>query len=358
MVLDERTIAKILFLWNINPLKITLVDHVWRIETVQGPLCLKGHKARKNFDAYLSLALNHLYDQGFTKMPYFFSTNKGEIFLHYQKTTFRLFEWIDGRPVNYTQVEDLIASVQTLAEFHKAAQGLILPSFLKVKSRLDYWPKKLKERTQDLERYQKTTKSSDSLSDIASAFLPQADWLIAQAHYSMQIINSNQYQELANHVTANRTYTHGDIAANNIIINQSQAYLIDFEALAADLRIVDIWRLLSRCLWAVNWDRAYAQLILKIYHSYYPLTPTEFDVLMGFMSFPQLPWRLAHRYIEQNDQYALQEYQKISPLLGPQGVISECLTSLLELGHHLGISKKPASQIVALAGLGSLFQSN
>lgn len=329
MGVSERSIAKILSAWGIEPLKISLGSPVWRVETADGLRCLKSNTHDSERSTYLALALEHLRAGGFHKMPRFFSTKKGRLYHHQDGRTYWLYEWIDGPRADYRQTSDLIECTRTLAEFHQAARQLPLPYRLRPKSRIAAWPKKFRERTSELKVYQRRLSRRLNPDGFQETFLPVSDWLIAQAHEAAEVLQGKFYRYLCRQAAAEHMFTHGDVAANNMIMTGPKgACLIDFDSLAEDLHLVDLWRHLSRCLWAVNWDRAFGQLILKVYKDINPLTAQEQEILWGFLAFPQWPWRLAHQYLANHQPAARLEWQKIVPLLGNGGPIANCLISL------------------------------
>ena len=129
-----------------------------------------------------------------------------------------------------------------------------------------------------------------------------SDWLLSHGKESLERLNDSHYQDLVDEVRDWGGLVHGDTAARNFIKLESRICLIDFDAIALDVNVTDLWRLLRRTLSKGGWELALAEEILSAYNKYVPMESRHKEVLGAFLQFPEIPWRIIREYYEKDDK--------------------------------------------------------
>lgn len=291
--------------WPYRTLGWTPVKRVFRVETSAGTKCLKPITNSPKKVAFICSALQHLQQTGFQLMPHLEPTRTGQLFLSISPDChFILTPWIEGYRPDYNNQQDLAACSTTLAIFHKASWTFTpQPHHKPVRNRLGRWTRRLQRRLQELQVYQQQPRGKVVVKDKADAefislFYQQSQWICARAYTACQRLVTSGYEQLV--AKANKSYplTHGDVATRNFVItSDQQAYLIDFDFIAIDLPVIDLWRLLRRTLLR-NWSMARARVILSSYSSMRPLSIEEYQTLWALLTFPHKHWEIIHKFYE------------------------------------------------------------
>jgi len=287
--------------WELKPEKIKKIRDVYQVKTAQGYKCLKLVNEKEEKLSFIASALEHLAAKGFTKMAGLVSTREGRPYLVTSGESWVVTPWIDGYEPKYPKGEEMAQAATTLAEFHKAADGYRPPEGCNPKNKLGKWIKKLESKAADLDHYRRMLDGKAELSSFDKEFLGKAEWLCQKTRESIHSLRKSAYTRLCKSYNRRRGYPlcHGDTAARNFIMTKDgEAYLIDFDSLAIDLRVLDLWRLLRRTLRKGKWDAALANQVLNSYNQVYPLTKEELKILYALLLFPEKPWRVAKEYYE------------------------------------------------------------
>ncbi|MDA8234315.1 MAG: CotS family spore coat protein [Clostridia bacterium] len=298
---EKRKLKEILAHWELAPDKIKGVRDVYQVRTAVGIRALKQVREKEEKIRFIASALQHLANQGFTKMAGLVVTRDGLPYLVHQGEYWVVNPWIDGYEPKYVRGEEMARAASTLAAFHKAAEGYRPGDGITPKNKLGRWIKKLESKAADLNHYRRMVDGKAELSPFDREFLAKAEWLCQKTRESIEALKKSAYTRLCNQYNQRKGYPlcHGDTAARNFVLNgEGDVYLIDFDSLAVDLRVIDLWRLLRRTLRKAKWDAALALQILDSYNSIYPLSNDEYKVLFALLLFPEKPWRVAKEYYE------------------------------------------------------------
>lgn len=124
--------------------------------------------------------------------------------------------------------------------------------------------------------------------------------MMKKAADSRRLLLSSEYPRLEEEAKQVGSFIHYDVAARNFIIQQGEAYLIDFDYCVRDLPLVDLMRLIKRSLKYGNDAKEKLGAIINGYGGICPMSREQWEVLYALLLFPQKYWRLAQRYF-QND---------------------------------------------------------
>ncbi|MHB8170548.1 MAG: CotS family spore coat protein [Thermincolia bacterium] len=298
---EKRKLKDILVHWELVPVKVKGVRDIYQVKTAVGVRALKHIKEKEEKIGFIATALQHVADQGFTKMAGLVPTRDGMPYLVRDGEYWVVNPWVEGYEPKYVKGEEMARAASTLAEFHKATVGYYPPEGIKPKNKLGKWIKKLESKAADLNHYRRMVDGKAELNPFDKEFLAKAEWLCQKTQESIEALKKSAYLRLCNQYNPRKGYPlcHGDTAARNFVMTKDGvAHLIDFDSLAVDLRVVDLWRLLRRTLRKAKWEAALAMQMIDSYNRVYPLSKDEYKVLYALFLFPEKPWRVAKEYYE------------------------------------------------------------
>ena len=151
-------------------------------------------------------------------------------------------------------------------------------------------------------KYIDSAEDSDNSPGFLQVVAQYGDWLLYHAEKSLERLMQSQYQDLVNEARDWGGLVHGDTAARNFLRSGNKVYLIDFDAIALDVFVTDLWRLLRRTLSRTGWETALAEEILCKYNRFVPVEARHREVLGAFLQFPEIPWRIMREYFERPDK--------------------------------------------------------
>lgn len=297
--LNGKTIEPLLAYWGLEPLAVNAVRDVYRVQAREGLFCFKEVKEKAGKLRFIAQALRHLEANGFNRLAAFRPTLQGESFVSEKGKYYIVTPWLDGEEPDYRNQEQMGATARTLAEFHLATEGFVPQGDAEAKVKVGKWDKKLKKQLIELVDYCSRAENSGEAGGFDQLMRVHSPWLGQQALAACQLLNSSPYDQLVRQYEGKLPICHGDTAARNFLIDgQNQAWMIDFDSMAVDLPIVDLWRLLRRTLRKGEWRMQEAGNILEQYRQVRPLSKQELQFLHALLHFPERPWRLAKRYYE------------------------------------------------------------
>ena len=296
--LDSQMIECVESLYGFKILSYNKTRAVWKITTSQGDFCLKVLTYGPDKFAYVYHVMQHLIDNGFTRIPGVVHTLAGEPSFCWNEQIYFVSHWITGRESNLKNFVDLEMALLALGEMHRASLGLKLPKGVKQKSRVDSWPQRFKSRMADLEEFKKIALSKAKPSVVDRYFLKHVDENIEDCKLALQLLDCPEYYRIAKETKKAGLFCHNDYAYHNVMINDAEpaAYIIDFDYARNDLRVYDLARMVKRVVKEKRGQKDLLDIVLSTYNASYPLEKDEYRLLAAFMQFPQRFWRISDRY--------------------------------------------------------------
>ncbi|MGI6685099.1 MAG: CotS family spore coat protein [Bacillota bacterium] len=305
--MDTSEIILILHQWGEIPQEIKMVRGIYRIKTAQGIRCLKKGKKNMNRLLFMIDGIKYVEGRGFSDLAHLLPAQNGKMAVVHQGSYYYLQEWLEGRELDYTNREDMSLAAEALGRFHRASIGFIPRQGYEAKNKLGKWPKKLKAKSEDLRKYLNLANDKDNSSHFDEILREFGSWLLYHAEESIERLNQSHYQDLVDEAKDWGGLVHGDTAARNFIRIGNKVCMIDFDAIALDVFVTDLWRLLRRTLSRGQWEIALADEILGAYNRYVPVEQRHREVLGAFVQFPEIPWRIIKEYYERENKTACQE---------------------------------------------------
>jgi len=298
--MDISKAAGIMKLWGEIPVQVAQIRDVTKVITDRGERCLKKVK---DIDRVLFMldVMNYVQERGFKRLAPCLPSQNSQMVEQYGGSYYVVQEWLDGRELDYANLDDMVFAGETLGLFHRASEGFISRKGYRAKNKLGTWPGKMENRLKDLELYLNIAKRSNPPSPFEKKLIFSADWLSKHARESIKRLKGSKYGELVKEAEKKGFLVHGDAAARNFVFFNGTVCLIDFDAVAKDICLVDLWRLLRRTLWRGHWE---LKIVNKIINSYKEVMPLDFrhrEVLAAFLEFPEKPWKITRQYYEKRE---------------------------------------------------------
>ena len=211
-------------------------------------------------------------------------------FIDYDDMLFILTPWVEGEKCNFDSLIDIRLSIKTLAKLHKCSKNFkpILGSTNRT-GLDDYYLSINKHFNDILETANLASTYKDKFSRL---YLDNLDNNLSLAKLSLEIASSIDNTNL------NVSLCHGDYVNKNILINNDDVWIIDFDKCKIDYCAHDLAYFLRRLLKrsTTNWNPALTIDIINTYNKFNNLTQSDLKYILAYLAFPQKFWKISRDY--------------------------------------------------------------
>lgn len=290
--------------WGLTVFRSEQIKDVFQVTTGQGIKNLKVSPLQPKRLLFVHRCISHLQNNGFQGMYPVIPALDGRTYVTDGRYAYSLFDWIEGRQCDFSNMDELRGSTCLLAQFHQKSRGFIPPDHSNMRNRLGKCLFHFEKHYQDLLDF-KAIAATMPQDPFAQTFLNQVDFFLPIAAHAVEKLRQSAYPELVKTARQNHTFCHGDPAARNFILTpEKKIYMIDFDSCRLDLPVMDLIKFARRVLKKCGWDIETAKILTAAYHQVNPLSAGELEVMKAVFYFPQKFWRLAIRYFHHHNSHS------------------------------------------------------
>lgn len=211
-------------------------------------------------------------------------------FIYYEDMLFILNPWVEGEKCNFDSITDIRLSIKTLAKLHKCSKNFKpIPGSTNRVGLENYYFSINKHFNDILETANLASTYKDKFSKL---YLNNLDSNLSLAKLSLEIASSIDDSNL------NISLCHGDYVNKNILINNNDVWIIDFDKCKKDYCAHDLAYFLRRLLKrsTTNWNPALTVDIINTYLKVNNLTDSDLKYILAYLAFPQKFWKISRDY--------------------------------------------------------------
>lgn len=211
-------------------------------------------------------------------------------FIYYEDMLFILNPWVEGKKCNFDSITDIRLSIKTLAKLHKCSKNFKpIPGSANRVGLENYYLSINKHFNDILEAANLASTYKDKFSKL---YLNNLDSNLSLAKLSLEIASSIDNSNL------NISLCHGDYVNKNILINNNDVWIIDFDKCKKDYCAHDLAYFLRRLLKrsTTNWNPALTVDIINTYLKVNNLTDSDLKYILAYLAFPQKFWKISRDY--------------------------------------------------------------
>lgn len=204
-----------------------------------------------------------------------------------------IMDMIDGRECEFSNPVDVSIASQGLSQLHKASEGF--RTELAIKNNCGSFIESFMRKKDEMLFFKKISNLYEIKTEFDNIFIQNVDYYIDKIDESIERLKLSQYYKLCSEEDK-IVLCHHDLAHHNIIINNEEAYFIDFDYSIVDLRVHDLCNFISKVVKNFDYDISKAVLILDNYCKETSLKKSELEVLYALLSFPNDFYAIAKDY--------------------------------------------------------------
>lgn len=260
------------------------IKTVWKIRYKNKFLCLK--RLRQSYEK-ASFSVNaQLYIKSVGgSVPGVILTPTNEGILQYNNELFVLYEWNEGRTLDFNNNTDLLYAIKGLAAFHLASKGYKPNASSKISSKISKWPSQYQSMEKKLILWKEESINKGN-STAFSSYLRFVDSMLFLSETAQRLIVSSPYNELTSD-TKYHVLCHQDYGTGNALLGRNGVIIIDLDGVTFDLPMRDLRKLIFKYEEPNGkWQGKILNDILNWYTEINPLTKEEKQVLYIDLLFP------------------------------------------------------------------------
>jgi CotS family spore coat protein len=249
----------------------------------------KGKKILKKVDysiddlKFIYSAIKYIKND-FPRVMDFVKTRDGEIYTVWKGELYCILDVIEGRECEFSNPIDIEIAAKGIAELHLASEGFRwdLKDKVTLGRTIDIFERKLEE----IKFFKSLANFHEIKHDFDRIFLENVDYYLKEIKDSIEILKASSYLKLCSEEDK-IILCHHDLAHHNILINNEEAYFIDFDYSIIDLKVHDLCNFINKAIKNFAFDIEKANAILNTYCTYNTLDDREKEVLYGMLKFPE-----------------------------------------------------------------------
>jgi CotS family spore coat protein len=304
--------------YNITPKNIKIIQNdglksLWKFSYNNEIMCLKRLRHTKEKATFTVNAQIYIESQG-GKVPKIFLNSKKEPIAEYMGQLFVLYEWIDGRDLNFTKNDDFVNGIEALAEFHVVSKGYIPPEDAKISFKLGKWIKQYTSMTNRMIKWKEIAKSNPSNPSYKS-YLEHIDSIIKLCNKAIEALENSSYKDLTNIELHESTMCHQDYGSGNAMLASKGVYIIDLDGVTYDFPARDLRKIIGkRAEKRGYWDKSDITEILSHYEKNNKLSKEQKEMLKIDLSFPHWFFGAVKNIFSKNKNVNPSKISKIAKL--------------------------------------------
>lgn len=309
---EMELLEKILENYDINYKGVEKVRSAYKVTDEDNSYCLKmlgrGYK-RANKSYFLSKAL---WEKGFDNLAPYYFTKANEYLIKHKKSSFYITGWIDGREVDFKNIDDILDSSRFLAQFHITAKDIEIPEGINIRNNhgnmLENFNLHIKAVKEFGEKISKKPKTGFDL-----IFKNSLHIFMEEAEFAVSLLKTKEAKHALIDAEKERTICHDSFYYQNILRHPSgKLYLVDLESSLLDCPMSDLGKFIRRiiCKTKFRWDFDLCRKIIDAYDSVRPISRDELYPLLAMIAFPHKYWKFGKKRYIKKKKWSEEDYQR------------------------------------------------
>jgi CotS family spore coat protein len=291
--------------YSIGATKIKPYGPIWKVYSSSGLFAFKLTKQTPEQVRQLAQVIRDCHKAGFPNLTPIIATRSGEPYALIFNNHYLLSPWLEGQNPDFTNRGDLQMVAKLLGRFHRILELVTQPQYQFNGSIRD----ELTEKVSFLRNLVNRLNGTGELNRIDHAILKWSNHFILQAELCIgKLTELEAIQRVIRPLPSG--FCHNDPSSRNIIIQNGQLFLIDFELAAPGFFGKELAKFIVRGLQATRWDYNLIDLLLEAYATERTLFSLEARFLPYLCAFPQSFWRLCSQRFQEQLPWTETRFQK------------------------------------------------
>lgn len=249
----------------------------------------KGKKILKKIDYSLE-ELNYIYEAtkyiklSFPRVLDLNKTSEGKLYAVWKGDIYCIIDMMEGRESEYSNPIDICTTAKGIGQLHKAGEGFRYN--LKERNLVGKAKDIFIRKYEEMNFFKNLATMHEIKTEFDEIFLSNINYYIKEMKKSIQAIEATSYLKVCSEEDK-ITICHHDLAHHNILIQDDEAYFIDFDYSVIDLKVHDLSNFINKAIKNNAYDFEKAEQIIENYCIFNTLAIKEKEILYAFLCFPE-----------------------------------------------------------------------
>lgn len=316
---DLNTLAnEVLKKYNIVPEEISIVQSgsiktVWKFNSKGRPYCLK--RLKQSYDKALFSVNAQLYiKKNAGNVPGILPDSSNNPIVQHNEQLFVVYEWIQGRDLNFNNRGDLKLAIQGLAKFHLSSKGYSPVNDSRTSTKLGKYKEQYASMKNKFLEWKEFSLLHQSLPS-HSSYLKYVDSMVDLSDSALKLIEKSEYKNLTQPDSKFPVLCHQDYGKGNAILSERGLIVLDLDGVTFDLPVRDLRKIIGKISENTGlWEIGTIHDILDWYSQINSIDASVKDILYIDLLFPHWFYGLVKNQYQNNKVLKPSQIEKISKL--------------------------------------------
>ena len=172
------------------------------------------------------------------------------------------------------------------------------------------WIETFNTRLDEIDDFKRRIEIKEKRTFFDEVYYKSIEQGIAIGRDAIAILERSNYKEVMEREMKLKGFCHHDYAHHNILIDNNDMHIIDFDYCILDSHLHDLCSLMIRVMKNEKWDMDTAKFIMDSYSLNYKVQEEDLPIMAGFIMFPQELWQIGIQYYWENQKWEEDFFEK------------------------------------------------
>lgn len=227
---------------------------------------------------------------------------------------FVLYEWIEGKQLNFEKKEDFMAAMEGLAHFHKFSKGYQPPESARISTKIAKWPDQYRSMLSRMNEW-KSISVQKAGTPVYDVYLEWVDPIMALGEKAIQYLEGSSYSSLSSQDSPAVVLCHQDYGKGNALLTPGGVWILDMDGVTFELAARDLRKIILKTMENQGkWQEGSMLEIVSWYEKANKLTAEERKMVYIDALFPHSFFGTVKNQFVKNKQVKATSIGKIGKL--------------------------------------------
>lgn len=294
----EEKIADLLAQYDLVVYRAGRAKGAWILETDRGLKCLGSCSYSEGKIKFEQKVKQFAAEQGFAELDlYVPNREQGFLVQGPYNEQFVMRDWFYGEECNAKSREQVLKTVETLANLHTCLEGFPLTEEEKEFCLQPKLTEQLERRNKELRRVRTYIRSKKQKNYFEQNFLSQFDKQFFWAEKAAEWLEKTEYDRYYENCIAKGNMLHGGYTHHSVLLlSDGSVAVTGFDKAMTGIQIQDFYLLFRKMMEKWEWDISLGADMLAAYNRIRPIPKEEQNLLRIMLFYPEKFWKVANQY--------------------------------------------------------------
>lgn len=310
------------------------IERTWKgrgailFETKDGIYILKEYKGALSRLSFIADRLHQICENGYRDIEEILPNKEGEYYcIDYDRSIYIVKRYFGAKECNIRERQEYLKGIRALGTLHNAMTGIVAGEPLEIETLPLLY--ELQKRNAELRRVRKYLKLKGQKTEFERFLQSHYDYFYEKALETVACLEEEDTQEWRRQIQKAQNYCHGDYQYHNILIEDKRCYIINFEKMAMDNPVKDVYFFVRKLLEKNNWDLSLGRELIRTYNEERNLQEEDLLQLKYRFLYPEKFWKIVNFYYNNSKAWiSCKNTEKLETLLEQEEIKNKLIQTM------------------------------